>query len=212
MNVTWRTSLGAPNLSPAGHPLLLVQVPGCTTPHAVDINFGGTGAFSMLSRPIPLWPGTVVPSLTPPEEYRLICAPLPESSLSSPAAQPEGWFLQARAAPEEAWRSVYHFTTAEYTMRDLEYINYSLSHIPSGPVTYLLLCIKVRALPSGELERISISSNRAVRKVGSKREVVETFRWEDERVDAMRRLCGITLEADALENVKGRKVALLVRS
>ena len=157
----------------------------------------------MFLPPIPLDPGAVVPS----SQDRLFPAPLPSSSLFSHAAQPQGWFLQTRVAPGDAWNSAYHFTIVEYTLEDLENIFFAFTRNRS-PVLMQILCAKLHELPTGEFECLKLIDNQVVRKVGGKQEVVETFKWEDERVDAIRRLFGIDLESDALENMKGMKIAL----
>ncbi|CAE7231838.1 unnamed protein product [Rhizoctonia solani] len=220
INTTWQTSLGPPKFCAMGHMVNIVlpidappSLPYGTSPipHLVDVGYGGLGALSMLLRPLPLLDGTVVPSFSPREEHRLVRASRPanESTLES---EP-GWSLQVRASPSEPWRTPHWFTLAEYTEADWEWMSFCISKLPTGPTYNTLMCIKLQELPSGEIARTSISGARAVRKVGTEREVLERWEWEEERIEAMARLCGIRLDMrEALEGVRGKPgMALPIR-
>ncbi|KZP30830.1 hypothetical protein FIBSPDRAFT_850267, partial [Athelia psychrophila] len=173
-------------------------------PHLVDVGYGGLGGLSMLFRPLPLVHGAVRVSFAPPEEHRLVRAPRPadDSTLADDAPAAQGWCLQARADKDEEWRTPHWFSTAEYTEADFEGMNFCLSKLPTRPTYNLLMCIKLHELPGGAIARTSVTGARAVKKVGGGREVLERWEWEEERVEAMRRLCGVNLEEGALEWVR----------
>ncbi|KAF7981468.1 hypothetical protein HWV62_33503 [Athelia sp. TMB] len=201
-NLNWPSTQRV-ELEPLGHPLLITQVADCASPFIVDVGFDAIRSSARFLPPMPLDPSAVVTS----SQYRLFPAPLPMSSLFSHAAQPQGWFLQTRAAPGDGWSSAYHFTLVEYTLDDLENIFFAYTrnrHV----IMMQIYCTKIRALPTGEFECLQIRGDQIVRRIGGRKEVLKTFKWEDERVDAIRQLFGIDLESDALENMKGMKIAL----
>lgn len=201
-NLNWPSTQRV-ELEPLGHPLLITQVADCASPFIVDVGFDAIRSSARFLPPMPLDPSAVVTS----SQYRLFPAPLPMSSLFSHTAQPQGWFLQTRAAPGDAWSSAYHFTLVEYTLDDLENIFFAYTrnrHV----IMMQIYCTKIRALPTGEFECLQIRGDQIVRRIGGRKEVLKTFKWEDERVDAIRQLFGIDLESDALENMKGMKIAL----
>jgi arylamine N-acetyltransferase len=205
-------SLGTPNLTPIGHTILLATIPGHHVPFLVDVGFGGIDRLSLLSKPIPLIPEVVTGSFTPPEEYRLIPGDNTDGSLEPNPCAPCGWWLQARHCGDAPWRTMSYFTLEEYTPKDFEYFVYSMNNMPNGPGKRKLFCIKVVEGPSGVLERYAIAGNVATKQVGcGEKVVIETFKWEHERINAIRRLCGIQLDvADALKHVVKRKIALPV--
>ncbi|KAF8701557.1 N-acetyltransferase, partial [Rhizoctonia solani] len=220
INTTWQTSLGPPKFCAMGHMVnivLPIDAPlslfpdTMPVPHLVDVGYGGLGALSMLLRPLPLLDGTVIPSFSPPEEHRLVRVPRPQNE-STLECEP-GWSLQVRASPSEQWRTPHWFTLSEYTESDWEWMSFCISKLPTGPTYNTLMCIKLHELPSGEIARTSIAGQRAVRKVGTQREVLERWEWEEERIEAMARLCGVQLDmAQALEAVRGKPgMALPIR-
>jgi arylamine N-acetyltransferase len=213
-NATWNTKLGPPDLTPIGHAILLATVPGHEFPFLVDVGFGGIYRLSLLSKPIPLVPGVVADSFTPPEEHRLAHGDNSDSSLEPDPRAPHGWWLQARHSPDAAWRTVSYFTLEEYTEKDFEYFVYSMSTMADGPGLQKLFCIKVAEGPTGILERYAVAGKVATKQVGCEEKVVvETFKWEHERVDAIRRLCGIQLDAAAaVKHMAGSKIALPIQA
>ncbi|KAF7984516.1 hypothetical protein HWV62_13677 [Athelia sp. TMB] len=221
VNMNWQISLAPPKLSAMAHMINLVMPCDAPSsdyhvpvPHLVDVGYGGIGALSMLFRPLPLIHGATVTSFCAPEEHRLMRGPRPvnESSLQDDASAAQGWFLQARASPSEEWRTPHWFSTAEYTESDFEWISFSLSKLHTGPSYNVLACIKLHELPSGEIVRTSLMGARAVRKVGTRREPIEQWKWEEERIEAMKRLCGLCLEErEGLDCIRGRGVALPFR-
>ena len=212
-NAIWHTSLGTPSLTPIGHTILLVTIPGHQIPYLVDVGFGGIHQLSLLSKPVPLLPGVVTGSFTPPEEYRLVPGDNVDSALESNPSAPCGWWLQAHHAPDAPWRTISYFTLEEYTEKDFEYFVYSMVTMPNGPGRTKLFCIKVVEGPSGVLERYAVSGQVATRQIGcGEKVVIETFKTEQERISAIRRLCGIQLDAvDALKHVANKKIALPIR-
>jgi arylamine N-acetyltransferase len=212
-NAIWNTSLGKPDLTPIGHTILLATVPGHEFPFLVDVGFGGIYRLSLLSKPIPLISGVVCGSFTPPEQYRLMQGDSTESSLEAKPCEPCGWWLQARNSPDVPWRTISYFTLEEYTEKDFEYFVHSMCTMPDGPGQRKLFCIKVVEGPTGTLERYSIAGRTATKQVGcGEKVVIETFQWENERINAIRRLCGIQLDAaDALSHAAKRKIALPIQ-
>lgn len=212
-NAIWNNSLDTPDLTPIGHTILLATVPGHEVPFLVDVGFGGIHWLSLLSKPIPLIPGAVTGSFTPPEEYRLIPGDNHESSLESDSDQPRGWWLQAHHAPDVPWRTISYFTLEEYTYKDFEYFVYSMDTMPDGPGHQKLFCIKLVERPDGVLERYAVAGKVATKQVGcGEKVVIETFRWEQERISAIWRLCGIQLdEEEALKHMAKRKIALPIQ-
>lgn len=209
-NVIWNTSLGTPDLTPICHAILLATVPGHQVPYLVDVGFGGVCRLSLLSKPIPLTAGVVTGSFTPPEEYRLMPGDNTDSSLEPNPCAPSGWWLQARHCTAVAWRTMSYFTLEEYSNKDFEYFIYSMVNIPNGPGRTKLFCIKVVEGPSGALERYAIAGKVATKQVGcGEKVVIAKFTSEQERIEAIRRLCGIQLDAkEALRNVAKSKIAL----
>ncbi|KAJ1301812.1 hypothetical protein OPQ81_009040 [Rhizoctonia solani] len=210
INTTWQTSLGPPTLCAMGHAINLV-LPIDSVLHLVDVGYGGLGALSMLLRPLPLIDGQVVTSFSPPEEHRLIRSPRPANE-STLVSEP-GWCLQVRASAAEEWRTPHWFTLSEYTEADWEWMSFCISKLPTGPTYNTLMCIKLHELPSGRIARTSIAGGRAVRKIGTEKEVLERWEWEEDRIEAMARLCGVHLDMrEALEGVRGKPgMALPIR-
>ena len=208
VNNLWRTGLGRPDLAPISHSILLATVPGHEEPFLVDVALWGTHRLSMVSKPIPLVPGVV--TYTPPEEYRLVQGDNVDSSLEEAS---RGWWLQARDTPAAPWRAILYFTLEEYTDRDFEYPIYSMAKMPDGLGHRKLYSSKIVEGPTGELERYAIVGNVATKQIGCQEKVViEKFRWEHERIDAIRRLCGIQLDAaDALKHMQKREISLPIQ-
>jgi hypothetical protein len=178
----------------------------------VDVGFGGVDNLSLLSKPVPLIAGAITGSFTPPEEYRLIPGDNTDSSLDPNPNAPCGWWLHARNSPDVPWRTISYFTLEEYTDKDFKYFVYSMDTMENGPGRKKLFCIKVVEGHTGILERYAIAGQFATKQVGcGEKVVIETFKLEGERVDAIRRLCGIELDADALEHMAKRKIALPIR-
>ncbi|KAF7984514.1 hypothetical protein HWV62_13673 [Athelia sp. TMB] len=218
VDLDWQTSRGPPKLGAMAHMINLVLP--CDTPspeypepvpHLVDVGYGGIGEHTMLLRPLPLIHGATVTSFCAPEEHRLMRGPRPanESALQGNAPVAQGWFLQARASPRAEWRTPHWFSTAEYTESDFEWISFCISMLLTDNVAG---CIKLHELPSGEIARMFVGGSKAVRKVGKRLELLEQWKWEEERIEGFRRLIGLCLdEEEALRSVRGRGVALPIR-
>ena len=190
---------------------LLVTIPGYEVPFLVDVGFSGFQRLSMLSKPIPLVPGVVTGSYTPPEEYRLVQGDIVDSSLEQAS---RGWWLQAHHAPAAPWLTVSYFTLEEYMDKDIECFSHGMSNMLGRTSLYQrLICIKVVEGPNGEIQRYAIHGSAATKQIGCQEKVViERFRWEHERIDAIRRLCGVQLDAaDALKHMQKREICLPIQ-
>ena len=218
VNTDWQTSLAPPKLSAMAHMINLVlpcDAPSSEypepVPHLVDVGYGGIGTHAMLLRPLPLIHGKAVTSFFAPEEHRLMRGPRPvaESTLQSDAPSAQGWFLQARASPSEEWRTAHWFSTMEYAESDFKWLTFCISMLLTDS---MVACIKLQELPSGEIARVFVGATKSMRDVGKKLELLEEWKWEEERIEAARRLIGLCLEEEeALRCVRGRVVALPIR-
>ena len=101
----------------------------------------------------------------------------------------------------------------EYTDKDLVCFVYGKLNMPGLRGRLPVICIKVVEGPTGELKRYTIDGNVATKQIGCQEKVViETFRWEHERIDAIQRLCGVQLDAaDALKHMQKRETSLPIR-
>lgn len=83
--------------------------------------------------------------------------------------------------------------------------------MPGTPIQPKVICIKMFEV-EGEPEkiaRISITGDRAVKHIGEHREVVRTFKTEQERVIALNELCGAKIDLDDVKHISGRISALV---
>lgn len=201
-----------PDLAPLRHTVLLVTIPGHSSPFLVDVGFGSTNRMSFLLKPLPLIPGVVTGSLNPPEECRLIQGDRTASSIEPKPFGPCGWWLEARYSANTAWNAILYFTLDEYAEKDFDYLAWGAATMPEGP-NGRLCCIKVIEGPDGTLTRYTIAGKVAMKQIGSGEQVVvQKFRWEEERLDAIQRLCRIQLDAaEALKHMAKKNIALPIQ-
>jgi arylamine N-acetyltransferase len=197
---------------------LIVQLPSPSDPavdqlYLADVGFGGIFGVSGLVRPIPLINGATVAGSAAPECHRIIVAGHPSSAISlSDEVLPKDWMLQANRDPaNEEWRTLFHFSLAcELFELDVECQSFSVSNHNESPLVSRLFCIKVFEVEDDPetLGRISLIGDRLVRRIGMKSEEVCSFTTESERVAALKEHCGIYLEPEEVQCMRGRLPAL----
>ncbi|KAJ2932443.1 hypothetical protein H1R20_g4671, partial [Candolleomyces eurysporus] len=220
VNINWRKPEDEEIHTSQTHMVIFVQpLDDSNLTYVVDVGFGGGG----LARPIPLVAGdeSIVMGVGPSEEHRLIRAPLPQSSLSTSLSSdvPKGqdlWFMQVRdkKTPDGAygpWMRVYRFSELEYFPTDYADGSFVVAQSQKGIFAEQVLCVKhfVDEQNPEYLYRIVVAGNRVTKQVsGKETEILRTFASEQDRVDALKEIFGITLEEGAIENIKGRPPAL----
>lgn len=181
----------------------------------MDVGFGGIFGASGLVRPILLSHETTVTGSAHPEEHRIVIGPHPSTALARPIAvvdYPTHWMLLARKNPqEEHWRTLYQFSLdCEFFEEDTEFHSFGISNLADHPLTTRVICMKVFEVEgdSEKLGRFSVAGDKIVKRVGELSEVVCTFKTELERVKALKEFCGVLLDDEDVQYMRGRVAAL----
>ncbi|KAK0469337.1 cysteine proteinase [Desarmillaria tabescens] len=210
-------------LGPLSHMILLVQPdsethfqPVCL----VDVGFGGT----CLTRPIYLRDCAIVMGATSSEKHRLIRAPHPSSSMDSQDSALL-WHLQISRSgkSESSWKTLYAFSESESFPEDFMRASVYISQIPSESIFWKnLICVRYFVVDGEEQRRLGLESrakdvhlgkyilfgNEIRRSVGSCQQVLQTFRSEEDRIQALRDYFGFDIDDKAVCNIVGRAAAL----
>jgi len=218
VNSTSSQDIETPSLGGLHHLVLIVRLPSSSDSsrdqlYLTDVGFGGIFGVSGLVRPIPLIDGVTVPGSAAPELHRIIVAGPLSSVISFPEGEsPKDWMIQANRNPgKEHWRTLFHFSIAcELFEPDVECQSFSVSNLPGSPLLSKLICIKVFEVEGdeGKLGRISLVNDKLVRRIGGSSEEVCSFKTEAERVAALRKYCGVSLEEDEIQYMRDRIPAL----
>ncbi|KAK0205183.1 hypothetical protein DFS33DRAFT_1274130 [Desarmillaria ectypa] len=215
-----------PKLGPLSHMILLVQPdsethfqPVCL----VDVGFGG----ACLTRPIYLRDGAVVMGATPSEKHRLIRAPHPSSSLNSVDADSALlWYLQISRSgkTESAWKTLYAFSESESFPEDFMRASVYISQMPSESIFWKnLMCVKYFVVDEEEQRRLGLESSakdvhlgkyilfgsEIRRSVGGRQQVLQIFRSEGDRIQALRDYFGFDIDVKDAHNINGRAAAVI---
>ncbi|KAF9267657.1 cysteine proteinase [Marasmius fiardii PR-910] len=196
-----------PAFTPPLHIITFVQ-PNVdnTDTYLLDIGFGGTG----LVRPILLEEGAEVFGCTQTEKHRLVRRTFPGRT----SAQ-NMWaldVLRVRPGKPEKWSNVYMFDEAEHFKEDYIHANFYVGKFPFGTPFYgFVVLIKNFFVDKDheDLGTLLLFGDQVRRNVGSKSEVLRTFKTEKERIAAIKEFFSIELDEDeALSSIKGRASAL----
>ncbi|THU95486.1 cysteine proteinase [Dendrothele bispora CBS 962.96] len=210
---------GPPEYLQTTHMVIFVQpFPESNLTYIVDDGFGGGG----LTRPILLSDDedNIVIGTTSSEKQRLRKASLPQASLEDPAWTFEVKHEKPGQNPSNApWKVVYSFSETEYFQCDFEAMSYFVSTHPPYPDSPFSTLRDVMILKKYfwiddkvDVEKRDIGTftfyDKTLRKhVGQDKED-RTVSTEEERIALIKDIFNIQIDTDAIENIRGRKVAL----
>jgi hypothetical protein len=113
--------------------------------------------------------------------------------------------------PYGPWRQMYRFSELEFFPADCADGSFVVEQSQSGVIAEQVLCTKhyVDEQHPEHMYRIVAAGRRVKKQVpGRKEEVLRTFASEQDRVDALQEIFGVTFEQNAIQNIQGRRSAL----
>ncbi|KAK3677089.1 hypothetical protein LTR78_003294 [Recurvomyces mirabilis] len=178
------------------HLVNLVTIRGET--FVVDVGFGSGGP----TRPIALKEGATELSFPPPPHVRLRRDAIPENEHRGNKL----WIMERRSADDRPWTALYCFEdNVCFLPQDFEVMNFFTSTHRTSFFTYRVLCSKY--ILDDEEERvigeIVLYENKVTRKIGGERELLATFATESERMAALEKYLGVTLDAAQATGIRG---------
>lgn len=136
-----------------------------------------------------------------------------ETSTGSGRPPLREWHMQVSRRPlsatEEEWQTLYTFSEAEISQRDIDAANYIVSMVHDTPFRDALVCCKRLVLTREEITRAGYSKNDAEEKeildiVERRREMQWVRSWSVEGSKAVSRVGGKVVEEILLENEEAR--------
>lgn len=212
--------------------MLFVSISPPETPanpqiYLVDVGFGGAFGGSGLVQAVPFFDGSVVNGSAWPEKHRLIRAHHPKSSVSFPDAtgkNPGGdWAVELcieddGTVENPRWVRLYHFWTNEFFEEDCELASFAICRMPGlNPFIDKVICIKCFEVneegsnggrKEKKLGRFVLAGNKVEKRIGRQHETVATFETDGARMEALKRFCGVEINAEALEAFKDSPASL----
>ncbi|KAL1617256.1 hypothetical protein SLS56_011060 [Neofusicoccum ribis] len=179
-----------------------------TTPakYMCDVGFGG----DMPTVPVPLVaPSPVLHNSIGTQEIRLERGRIP--GMRAPESSGQAfWIYQYRNAEDQPWHAAFCFTETEFLERDLEVLNWYTSRDPRCFQTFTLLV--VRFLMRGGEEggkgevygKLMLVNDEVKENLGGKTRLVKKCETEEERVQVLKDMFGMTLTKEQREAIAGR--------
>ncbi|KAJ2916643.1 hypothetical protein MD484_g3770, partial [Candolleomyces efflorescens] len=130
---------------------------------------------------------------------------------------PEGqylWTMEVREAfdgPYGPWRQMYRFSELEFFPVDCIDASLVVEQSQTGIIAEQVLCTKhyVDEQHPEHMYRIVAAGRRVTKQIpGQKEEVLRRFTSEQDRVDTLKEIFGLSFEQNATQNIKGRRPAL----
>ncbi|KAG8986484.1 N-terminal acetyltransferase [Tulasnella sp. JGI-2019a] len=195
------------NLTVLEHQAILIQIPGDDQVYFVDVGVG-----LGFTRPAPLRVGYEFDGIAP-QKYRFTRAHHPDSPLSG--LETADWRLQtnldlkAKPAPEPGWITFMQFSTQPYYPYDIAGFNW-LSHIrPEAVLPKVVAAMMFTGGRKGEplTWNAMVGDNLITRSAGSEQKI-RKLGSEEERIDVLEDLFGISCPADSMACIAGRPSAI----
>lgn len=164
----------------------------------VDVGFGGDGP----TQPLKMEDGYSIRNMGT-QDIRLTHDFLPEQT--SRLEHQKHWIYSYRNGPDKPWNAYYAYTDAEYFPIDFDLINYVVSQDLQSFQRLQLLCLKFildreREVISG---KVMIIDNHVKANHGGRTEILEVLHSEQQRVEALKKYCGVTLTEGEVAAMKG---------
>ncbi|GME50599.1 arylamine n-acetyltransferase 2 [Neofusicoccum parvum] len=179
-----------------------------TTPakYMCDVGFGG----DMPTVPVPLvTPSPVLHNSIGTQEIRLERGRIP--GMRAPESSGQAfWIYQYRNAGDQPWHAAFCFTETEFLERDLEVLNWYTSRDPRCFQTFTLLVVKF-LMRGGEeggkgevYGKLMLVNDEVKENLGGKTRLVKKCETEEERVQVLKDMFGMTLTRERREAIAGR--------
>ncbi|KAL3419241.1 Arylamine N-acetyltransferase [Phlyctema vagabunda] len=183
------------------HIVNIVTLPDGTK-YMIDVGFGGDQA----TRPLALSVDKPQKNLGS-QEIRLIRGTI--STQTDPSQQL--WIYQYRNQREHEWNSFYAFGEFEFLPADWHMLNYFVSTNIGPTNIQVARLLVVRFLREGSeiVGKLMCVDKEVKRNMGGKTTIECEFANEQERVEGLKRIFGITLTDEEVEGIKGSIVELI---
>lgn len=171
-----------------------------------DVGFGG----DMPTVPVPLvTPSPVLHNSIGTQEIRLERGRIP--GMRAPESSGQAfWIYQYRNAGDQPWHAAFCFTETEFLERDLEVLNWYTSRDPRCFQTFTLLVVKF-LMRGGEeggkgevYGKLMLVNDEVKGNLGGKTRLVKKCETEEERVQVLKDMFGMTLTREQREAIAGR--------
>jgi arylamine N-acetyltransferase len=163
----------------------------------VDVCFGGDGA----KQPLPLIRHHITSNIGT-QELRLEYDRIPE--LVDQTQDQRMWIYQYRNNPDQPWNSFYCFSEKEFLHADFEVMNFFTSQHPSSFQTFTVVIVKFLRRGSDIYGKVMLVNGDVKQNLGGKTKLIRSCRTENERVEALKEVFGITLTEEEKDGIKGR--------
>ena len=164
--------------------------------YLVDVGFGNNGP----TRPLPMIDMCELPSIAP-ASMRLVRGKIPATVNPSDRL----WIYQHRNSFASEYEPMYCFTETEFLPRDYEMMNFWTSHSRKSFFTYRILCVKkLMDEQSHDLIGTLILSGAEVkRRIGNETELLKVCKTEEERIEVLETMFGVTLTGEEKSGIDG---------
>ena len=163
-------------------------------PYLVDVGFGGDGPI----RPLPLYPGHVSAGIGE-QQLRLVKNNILDNSDSSQSL----WIYETRYTTNEPWKPIYCFTELEFLPQDYEIMNYYTSTSRTSWFTQVIVVVKMIMEQEEIVGTVSMLNGGVKRRIKGKSEVVADCKSEEARVETLKEIFQIILDAIEIKGIKG---------
>lgn len=160
----------------------------------VHVSFGGDGA----TKPLPLISGHVTQNIGT-QELRLVHDTMPQLHDKSQKV----WIYQYRNKPDHEWNSYYALPETEFTLADLDVLNHYASQNMAVFQAYTVLVVKFLRRGDEIYGKVMLVNGDVKQNFGGKTSLIKICRTEDERVEVLRDIFGITLTRERKAGIKG---------
>jgi arylamine N-acetyltransferase len=167
--------------------------------YSTDVGFGGDGPI----KPLPLVDGHITPNLGS-QEVRLSHEVIPDF-LTEPQKL---WVYQYRNGTDRPWNSFYTFSETEWLPADFDVVNTWASTNPGSFQTTTMLIVRFLRRESQIHGKAMLVNGDVKQNLGGKTSLLMSCQTEEERVEALRSVFGITLTDEQREGIKGRATEL----
>jgi len=182
------------------HMINIVTIPPRTgEKYFIDVGFGSGGP----SLPIKLEHDKPVLNVAPSQTVRLRYDRIPEHTTSDDGQKL--WIFEKKDQDAAEFRPMYCFLGTEFLPQDYEVMNLFTSQSRTMWFTRAVCCVKWLLSEDGEevVGDLTMMQRHLKRKVGGKVETVKEFQSEQDRIDALKKYLGVTLNEAEKNGIKG---------
>jgi arylamine N-acetyltransferase len=195
------------------HIVLIVKLAGSGEKFVIDTAFGGDGP----TKPLPLKHDFVTTNLGT-QENRYIWSGIEQQPPRPDGERQMWWIYQYRNSIDKPWRSFYVFTEVEFLLADFNIMSHFTGATGETHQVFTVLIVLFQRSNEEDGEELRITGKRMLvngvvkQNLGGRTEVVKVCETEEERIDVLKELFGITLEQEEKDAIVGRVTALKSRS